>query len=86
MCFLINIFDVFINKNIKIAKLFKKNISNIVITKKFATFDKTIIFEEILSNIQVFNTNFVDEKNQNNHKTYEKRYLQAYNLNLEFFI
>lgn len=43
--------DTLINKNIEITRLFKKDISKVIIFKKFVTFNKVIIFKKIPSNI-----------------------------------
>ena len=51
VCFLINKFDVLTNKNIKIIRLFKKDIFKVVTFKKFVRYNKVVIFEEISSNI-----------------------------------
>lgn len=45
-------FDSLTNKNTEMTGLLKKNVSKVVISKEFATPDKIVIFEEILSNIQ----------------------------------
>lgn len=54
----------------KIIKLLEKDASKVVISEKFVISN---ILEEILSNIQIFNSCFVDKiKNPNTHKSYKK--------------
>lgn len=90
ICFLINKFDIFINKNtnIKPAKyiVFKhKKIVEIVEKSVF----KVITIINILINVQIFNSCFVDKiKNRNINKAYKKNWLviQAYNNQKKDFI
>lgn len=90
ICFLINKFDIFINKNtnIKPAKyiIFKhKKIVEVVEKRVF----KVITIVNISTNIQIFNSRFVDKiKNGNINKAYKKSWLviQAYNNKKKYLI
>lgn len=73
--FLIDNFDLFSNKIYK-AKLFEKDICQIISLEEFVTSNKAIVPKDISRNIEVFNFYLVHEiKNLGIHKTYKKIYL-----------
>lgn len=48
----VNKFDIFINKNIEMTRLLRKDISKIVTPEKLVILDKDVIVKEIISNNQ----------------------------------
>lgn len=80
ICFVIDEFDIFINKNADAQYIVFKQKEIVGLLKKKVF--KVVTFEDVLSNTQIFNSRFVNKiKNLGIDKAYKKSRLvvQAYN-------